>query len=540
MKKFIALMMISVLLLMAGCQSASPTDNSGQANQQATQKTDEAVLYLGSLSEPDMGFDPIIGWANVDGVSIFHSNLLKQDKDMNIVGDLAESYQISEDGKSYAFKLKNAKFSDGTPITSKDVAFTYLKAKEIGYVGNLDQITSIDTPDDHTVVINLQAPNSLFVYAVIRLGIVPEDSYGDGYGKNPISSGAYKLVQWDQGQQLIAEANSEYFGEQPEIKKLTVLFLSEEAAFEAAKQGTLDVYSVPSVYTSQDVKGMDLVHYQSVDVLNIGLSFQPVGAVTREDGLPVGNDVTADVAIRKALNIGIDRQTLVDGILGGYGAPAYDLVDPSMPWYNPDTKYQDNDVEGAKKILADAGWVDTNGDGIVEKNGVKAEISIMAASDNKMFQGLAMAVAEMAKQFGIQVGVESKSWEEIDTLLYSKPYVLTWGSKDPINIQYIFDSINVGKGYYNSGYYQNDKVDEYIDLALKANTQEEAYEYWKKAQWDGQTGFSTKGDASWIWLTRLDHVYRIKQGLNIGEQGLQNASMGWALVHNITEWTWDE
>lgn len=537
MKKLLALMMVSVLLLTVGCSSTTtPSDSNGQASK----KTDEAVLYLGDLSEPAMGFDPVLGWANVDGVSIFHSNLLKQDKDMNIVGDLAESYDVSEDGQSYTFKLRDAKFSDGTKITSKDVAFTYKKAAEVGYVGNLDQITSIDTPDDNTVVINLEAPNSLFVYAVIRLGIVPENAYGDGYGKNPISSGAYKLVQWDEGQQLIAEANPEYFGDKPEIKKLTVLFLSEEAAFETAKKGTLDVYSVPSVYTSQDVKGMDLVHYQSVDVLNIGLSFQPAGAVTREDGLPVGDNVTSDIAIRKALNIGIDRKTLVDGILGGYGSPAYDLVDPSMPWYNPDTEYKDNDVEGAKKVLADGGWVDTNGDGVVEKDGIKAEITIVSASGSKTFQGLAMAVAEMAKQFGIQINVETKTWEEIDTLVYSKPYVLTWGSKDPINIFYIFDSSNSGMGYYNSGYYQNTKVDDYIDSALKAGSQDEAYEYWKKAQWDGETGFSTKGDAPWLWLTRIDHVYRIKQGLNVGNQGIQNPSMGWALLHNVTEWSWDE
>lgn len=537
MKKLLALMMVSVLLLTVGCSSTTtPSDSNGQASK----KTDEAVMYLGDHSEPSMGFDPVLGWANVDGVSIFHSNLLKQDKDMNIVGDLAESYDVSEDGKSYTFKLRDAKFSDGTKITSKDVAFTYKKAAEVGYVGNLEQITSIDTPDDNTVVINLEAPNSLFVYAVIRLGIVPEDTYGNGYGKNPISSGAYKLVQWDEGQQLIVEANPEYFGDKPKIKKLTVLFLSEEAAFEAAKKGTLDVYSVPSVYTSQDVKGMDLVHYQSVDVLNIGLSFQPVGAVTREDGLPIGDNVTSDIAIRKALNIGIDRKTLVDGILGGYGSPAYDLVDPSMPWYNPDTEYKDNDVEGAKKVLADGGWIDTNGDGVVEKDGIKAEITIVASSGSKTFQGLAMAVAEMAKQFGIQINVETKTWEEIDTMIYSTPYVLTWGSKDPINIFYIFDSSNSGMGYYNSGYYQNTKVDDYIDSALKAGSQDEAYEYWKKAQWDGENGFSTKGDAPWLWLTRIDHVYRIKQGLNVGNQGIQNPSMGWALLHNVTEWSWDE
>ncbi|MDO4711301.1 MAG: ABC transporter substrate-binding protein [Peptostreptococcaceae bacterium] len=538
MKKIAALIMTFVLLFTTACSShQTSTDNKKQV---ADRKTDEAVLYLGDLSEPSMGFDPILGWANVDGVSIFHSNLLKQDKDMNIVGDLAESYEISKDGKAYTFKLRDAKFSDGTKITSKDVAFTYKKAAEAGYVGNLDQITTIDTPDDQTVVIHLGAPNILFVYAVIRLGIVPENSYNESYGKNPVSSGAYKLVQWDEGQQLIVEENPEYFGEKPKLKKLTVLFLSEEAAFEAAKKGTLDLYSVSGVYASQEVEGMDPVEYQSVDVKNIGWSVEPSGKVMREDGLAVGNDVTSDVAIRKAINIGIDRQTIVDGILGGHGSPAYDLVDPSMPWYNPETAYDDNDAEGAKKILSDAGWIDTDGDGVVEKNGLKAEFTVVASSDSKINQGLAMAVSEMAKVFGVQIHVESKSWEEIDTMLYAQPYVLTWGSKDPINIQYLFDSVNMGKGYYNSGYYKNDKVDEYISSALQANTEEASYVYWKKAQWDGDTGFSTKADAPWLWLARLNHVYRIKRGLNVGEQGLQNASMGWALLHNITEWSWDE
>lgn len=537
MKKLLALTLVSVMLLTAGCQSTSSPKKQVEGNK----KTDEAILYLGSLGEPAMGFDPILGWANVDGTSIFHSNLLKQDEDMGISPDLAKEYKISDDGKSYAFKLRDdAKFSDGTAVTSGDVAFTYQKSADSGYVGNLDKITEIETPDDKTVIIHLSEANSLFIYSVIRLGIVPEKGYDNGYGKHPIGTGPYKLVQWDAGQQLIVEANPEYYGKQPALKKLTFLFLGEEAAFEAAKNGTLDFYFVPSAYVSQEIKGMDLVSYQCADLLNIGLSFPKKNAITRDDGLSVGNDVTQDIAIRKAINVGINRQELVDGILEGYGRPAYDLVDPSMPWYNKETAYTDNDVEKAKKTLEDGGWKDTNGDGIVEKDGIKAEITILASSDSKTYQGIAMATAEMMKRFGIMGNVETKSWDEIDTLIYTQPYVLGWGSKDPIDIFFIYFSGNSGKGYYNSGYYKNETVDNYINLALNASAPEEVNEYWKKAQWDGQTGFSTRGDASWLWLVSPDHVYRLKHGLNVGKQGLQNPSMGWALLHNITEWTWDE
>lgn len=541
MKKVAVILLSLVLLVMVGCQNIAEQTPLSDDNKQASGKKSELVLYLSPTAENEVGFDPILGWGNVDGVGVFHSNLLVQDTNMKIQPDLATDYEISQDGLSYTFHLRNdAKFSDGTQVTSKDVAFTYLKAAENGYVANLDWIDSIDTPDNYTVVIHLKNPNSLFIYSVVRLGIVPEHAYTDDYYKKPIGSGPYMMKQWDGGQQLILEINPEYFGQKPAFEKLTVLFLSEEAAFEAAKNGMLDLYYMPSTYANQEINGMELVHFQSADRLCISWPTVPGGSVTREDGLPVGNNVTADSAIRHAINIGINRQTIVDGILSGLAKPVYELVDPEMPWYNDKTAYTDNDIDGAKKVLESGGWKDADGDGVLEKDGLKAEFSLLAASDSQVNQGIAMVVAEQLKQIGIKVNVEVKSWDEIDTLMYANPFVVPWGSRDPINIAFLYYSPYSGKGYHNSAYYKNEKVDKYIELALKATTEEEAYEYWKKAQWDGQTGFTNKGDAGWLWLSSRDHVYRLKSGLNIGEQGLQNGSKGWALLHNVTEWTWDE
>lgn len=535
MKKTALSLIMVLILLLTGCQGLLVPQR-----QKPLRSPDEAVLYLGPLSEPEMGFDPILGWANVDGVSIFHSSLLTQDADMNIVKDLVDEYAVSTDGLTYTFRLKeDVKFSDGKNVKSSDVAFTYREAAKSGQVGNLAVVDDVDTPDERTAVVHLKEPNSLFLYSVTRLGIVPEHAYSANYCQNPIGSGPYKLSLWEQGTKLIVEENPLYYGTRPSLKKLTILFCDEYTAFECAQNGELDFYSVSRTYANENIPGMDLLHFKSADRLNISWPTQPSGVFNREDGLPVGNDVTSDGAIRHAISVGIDREALVDEVLSQYGKPAYDLADEEMPWYNEKTAYTDNSISTAKMILQDGGWVDSDGDGIVEKDGLKAEFNFYAASDNRVYQEIAKIVSEQVKQFGVQANVRIKSWDEIDKLRYANPFVLLWGSLSPINIEYLYYGLNGGNGYFNSAYYQNSTVDRYIELALQSTTEKEANEYWKLAQWDGQTGFSYKGDAGWLWLASMDHIFRIKTGLDIGEQGVQNASNGWAILHNITEWRWN-
>ena len=120
---------------------------------------------------------------------------------------------------------------------------------------------------------------------------------------------------------------------------------------------------------------MKLEAVKTVDNRGIVFPFVKSGNFT-EDGLPIGNDVTADPAIRHAINIAVDRQALVDGVLEGHGTPAYTSVD-GLPWWNPDTVIEDADLDGARKLLEEAGWKDTDGDGILEKGALKAEFTFI-------------------------------------------------------------------------------------------------------------------------------------------------------------------
>lgn len=522
-------LMVLVSLIISGC---SRPDN-GSASK-GHERNDELILAIGG--EPDDGFDPTHGWGRY-GSPLFQSTLLTRDSDLNIAYDIATAYGISEDGRIWTVDMRNdVRFSDGEPLTSKDVIYTFMTAAESGSVVDLSVLENVEAVGDFTVEFTLTRPQSTFINLLISMGIVPEHAHGPGYAEQPLGSGPYKFVQWDKGQQLIVEANSEYYGQKQYFRKITFLFLGEDGAFAAARAGSVDIAAVPSSLARQQIAGMRLETMESIDNRGIMFPFVRAGGKT-EEGYPVGNDVTADVVVRKAINVAIDRQALVDGVLDGFGTPAFTASD-KMPWWNQESVIEDADMERAKEILSEGGWHEK--DGVLQKDGTKAEFSLFYPASDQTRQALAIAVADMLQPLGIRVVVEGKSWDDIKANMYSNAVMFGWGSHDPLELYNLYSSNTQGIGWYNIGYYGNPTVDEYMEKALQATSDEEALNYWKMAQWDGKTGLSALGDAPWAWLVNLQHTYFIRDGLNIGNQQIHPHGHGWPLTANITEWRWDD
>ena len=522
--------MLASSLLLGGC-SSKQAENSQSEEKEAKK---ELVLALGS--EPDGGFDPINGWGRY-GSPLFQSTLLKRDQDMNIINDLATGYEVSEDGLTWTVSIReDAKFSDGQPLTSEDVVFTFEKLMESSSTVDLTFVDSVTSKSDYSLEFKLKSPRSTFISNLIATGIVPKKSYTSEYYQNPIGSGPLVLVQWDKGQQIIVKPNENYYGQKPNFDKITFLFLEEDAAFAAAKAGQLDMTAIPPSYASQKIEGMKLTEVSSVD--NRGIMFPTVKSGEADaDSNPIGNDVTSYLAIRQAINVALDRQAIVDGVLEGYGTKAYSICD-KMPWWNEETVTTDNDVDLAKKILADGGWIDADGDGISEKDNIKAEFNLVYPSGDQLRQSLAMVVADMVKPIGINIVIEAKTWDEIEAVLHKDAILMGWGSQDPLEMYNVYSSKMKGVEWYNPGYYENQKVDEYMEKALQARSEEEANEYWKKAQWDGETGLSGKGDIPWVWLVNRSHLYLVNDKLDIGKQQIQPHGHGWPLTSNIEQWKW--
>lgn len=525
----ISALVLSVLLI-TGCAQTNPANNPGSESREK----DELILSIGS--EPDNGFDPTTGWGRY-GSPLFQSTLLKRDSNMVIINDLTKEYEISEDGLVWVFDLReDVVFSDGEPLTSKDVVYTYETSAKSGSVIDLSVLKSVEALEDYKVQFTLNHPQSTFINIVTGIGIVPEHIHNDEYAQNPIGSGPFKFVQWDKGQQLIVEANPLYYGEKPYFTKISFLFLNAEASYGAARARQVDVASVIPSLAKQDIPGMRIEALRSID--NRGVMFPYVkSGETNEEGYPIGNDITADPAIRKAINIAVDRQMLIAGILEGFGTPAYSVCD-QMPWWNEETVLDDADYDTAKQILADGGWFDQDDEGTLQKDNMKARFSLLYPSGDQVRQSLAIAVADMVRPLGIVIDTEGKSWDELEKLMYSNAVLFGWGSHDPLEMYNLYSSNTMGIGYYNTGHYSNPVVDEYMQKALMANSDKSANEYWKMAQWDGETGFSGKGDAPWAWLVNLDHIYLVNENLDIGNQKVQPHGHGWPITDNITEWKW--
>ena len=496
----------------------------------------QIVLAIGGESEE--GYDPTLGWGRY-GSPLFQSTLLKRDADLNIVNDLATDYTVSEDGLTWTATIRDdAAFSDGEPLTAADVAYTFNQAAESGGLTDVTVLDEAVAIDDTTVELRLEEPQSTFVNRLITLGIVPEHAHGSDYARNPIGSGPYQMVQWDEGQQLIVEANPDYYGEAPGLDRLVFLFVEEDAAFAAAKAGEAQVASIPQALAVQDIEGMTLYEVMSVD--NRGLMFPYVPAAAGEttpDGDPVGNDVTADLAIRQAVNYAIDRQALVEGVLEGYGSVAYGPVS-GLAWEEPSAAIEDAQPEQAQEILAASGWADSDGDGVLEKAGLSAEFTILYPANDSTRQALALSVAEMLKPLGIQANVEGKSWDEIEPAMHSNVVVFGWGSHDQTEMYNLYHSQAAQGDFYNAGYYANQAIDETLDLAMGAPSEAEAIAFWQAAQWDGETGFTAKGDAAWAWLVNLDHTYFVSDCLDIGQPQVEPHGHGWPITANIAEWEW--
>ncbi|MBE9160356.1 ABC transporter substrate-binding protein [Nodosilinea sp. LEGE 06152] len=527
---------VGLLLLgqvLNGCASNStePRASAPASNGSAEQ----IVLAIGGESEE--GYDPTLGWGRY-GSPLFQSTLLRRDENLEIVNDLATDYSVSEDGRTWTVTIReDAQFSDGEPLTAADVAYTFSKAAESGGLTDVTVLEEAVATDDYTVELRLKQPQSTFVNRLITVGIVPEHAHGPDYARNPVGSGPYQLVQWDEGQQLIVEANPNYYGEAPGIERLVFLFTEEDAAFAAAQAGQAQVVSVPQSLAVQTIEGMKLYDVASVDNRGLMFPFPDEGSKTTPDGKPVGNAVTSDRAIRQAVNYAVDRQALVDGVLEGYGSPAYGPVS-GLAWEEPSANIEDADPEQAKQILAEGGWSDTNGDGIVEKDGLNAEFTLLYPASDSTRQALALSVAEMLKPVGIQANVEGKSWDEITPLAHSNVVLFGWGSHDQTEMYNLYHSKAAQGDFYNAGYYANQAIDQTLDLAMGAPSEAEAIAFWKAAQWDGQEGFTAKGDAAWAWLVNLDHTYFVHECLDIGQPQVEPHGHGWPITANIDSWTW--
>lgn len=513
--------------------TSSPADTPG-----SERPRDTVSVAMTASSEPSAGFNPIYGWGCGEHVHepLIQSTLITTTTDLTFANDLATDYSSSDDGLVWSFTIRDdVKFSDGTRLTARDVAFTINAIKDsTGAVADLTMVDQAVAQDDTHVEIHLNKPFNALLYTLAVVGIIPEASYSDDYGEAPIGSGRYLLERWDKGEQAIFVANPDYYGPPPTMQRVVVVFMAEDAALAGVRAGEIDIVYTSAVYSTQQVAGYELLSITSVDSRGISLPTGAPGGTLRADGIdyPEGNSVTSDLAVRRALNLAVDRELMVANVLNGHGTVAYTVAD-GTPWASTDMAVT-TDRAAAAKLLDEAGWRPRASDGVRVKDGVAAELVLYYAASDSTRQALAAEFASQMAEIGIKVTPSGKSWDEIYARQYADPVLWGWGSNSPSELYNLLYST----GWGNFPNYVNPVVDAHLDAALAQAEVTDSYADYQLAQWDGQQGVGPQGAATWVWLANIDHLYFARQGLNIAAQKLHPHGHGWSLVNNVDQWTW--
>lgn len=533
------LIVASALALVAGIGLIGcATEDNGEGN---ASDPSTVTVSMTPSSEPAAGFDPLVGWGAGEHVHepLIQSTLITTDNNLEFKNDLATSYECSDDGMTWTFTIRDdVRFTDGEPLTAADVAFTINgiidgEAAE----ADLSMVERAEAIDDVTCVLSMVRPNNAILYTLAVVGIVPEHAYGPDYGEHPIGSGRYMLEEWKRGEQVILKANPDYYGSKPTIETLVVVFMEEDASLAAAQSGSVDVAYTSSQLAGSVPAGYELLNCSTVDSRGISLPTVPSGSPEKDgDGgatYPVGNDVTVDVAVRRALNYGIDRDRMIEHVLNGYGKAAFSVGD-GMPW-SSEAMQVATDVDYAKQLLDEAGW-EVGSDGMRAKDGTPCAFDLYYAAGDSTRQALAYDFADQCAALGIAVEPKGASWDDIYPRQYADPVLWGWGSNSPVELY----ELTYSDGWGNYASYDNAAVDAELKAAQAAPSIDDSYGHYQLAQWNAatETGVAPEGAATWVWLANVDHLYFLRDGLAVAEQKPHPHGHGWSLVNNIDQWSW--
>ncbi|MGW0330755.1 ABC transporter substrate-binding protein [Streptomyces sp. NPDC003011] len=456
-------------------------------------------VVIGVASEPDT-LSPLLGYGK-DGNSKIFDGLLARDADLKLRPALATALpEVGEGGRTYTFTLREGvKFSDGEPLTSADVVFTYrtvLDAKTNNTSrSELDSVKEVRASGDDKVVFTLKYPYAAFAGRTV-LPIVPEHVAGKqdpntgSFNTKPVGTGPYLLAGWSKGEKLTFKANPHYWGGVPKVKKFTMAVIrDDDVRATRLRSGDLDGAILPPnlAATFKNDSGRRTYEATSYDYRTVTL--------------PTANKITGDRAIRRALDAAVDREAMVDTILDGAGRPAYGPLPSDDPWFAKGIE-RSQDLGKAQRILDEAGWKPGE-DGIRVRGRQRAAFTLLYPSGDKVRQDHALAYASDAKKAGIDVKVESATWEVIEPRMKNDAVLAGFGSTgDPdFGLYTMLHSSLAGDGFNNMGRYANPAVDEALDTGRRS--QDPAA---RKAAYDTLQRELVK-DPGYTFLTHIDHLY---------------------------------
>ena len=425
--------------------------------------------------------------ASGDICGLIFNGLIKYDRNINIIPDLAESWQIKNNGLTILFKLKKGVFwQDGAPFNARDVEFTYKKLIDpdvkTPYSGDFEKIKSFNVIDDYTIEVTYKEPFSPGL-ASWGMSIMPrhalekEDFNKTKISRSPIGTGPYKFKFWKSQEKIVLEVNKDYFEGRANIDRYIYRIIPDQS----------------TLFLELEVEGVDytgltpLQHLRQTDskfFKNTFNKFRLPSFGYAYLGFNLKNPLFQDLRVREALDFAIDKNEIIKGVHLGLARVCTGPFLPESWAYNESVLPRKFDPKHALELLKEAGWQDRDGDGVLDKNNQRFEFTIMTNQGNDQRKAAAEIIQKRLKDIGINVKIKIVEWSAFISEFIDKrkfeAVLLAWSlGRDPDNYD-IWYSGKTKEGEFNFLSYSNPEVDSLLIDARRTFDQEKRRAYYNK------------------------------------------------------------
>jgi peptide/nickel transport system substrate-binding protein len=455
-------------LLPASCKR-----NNIEYGKNTPKQPESGDFYVASSIGDASYLNPVLATDSASGSinGLIYNGLVKYDKNINLVGDLAERWDVSKDGLRITFHLKkNILWHDGQPFTAEDVKFTYEKLIDPNvktpYGSDYLLVKDFKIIDPYTIKITYK---QTFAPALESwgMGIIPKHIFEKGdfnsnpYNRKPVGTGPYMFGEWKTDEKIVLLPNPNYFEGKPYLNKYIYRIIPDQSVeFLELRNQNLDEMSLtPDQWRAypEFFKGYDKYRYPAFSYTYLAFNMT--------------NPLFKDVRFRKAIAYAIKKDELINGVLLGMGKSATGPFPPQSWAYNKAVKDYEHDIKRSLSLLNELGFTKMNKEGYLEKDGKVLEFTILTNQGNKLRSLTAEILQSQLKEAGIKVNIRIIEWsallhEFIDKRNF-EAIILGWSlGRDPDQFS-IWHSSQRKNNQYNFISYINPEVDKLLEDGRK-------------------------------------------------------------------------
>lgn len=402
-----------------------------------------------------------------------YDNLLDYDENLEIQPVLARSFKVSDDHLRITVELRDSLFwHDGHPITSQDIKFTVDKILDpavpaVNKKGWFNKLDKVEIVDDKTVVFVWSEPYAPAIHALTELSPIPKHVYGTGdflthpANRAPVGSGAFKFEEWRTSQTITVVRNEDYYRRNAYLDRIIFRVIPDRAvALNAMKTGQLDEMRLRQQQWDQQAQDEDFVRKFNMNYYDVP-QYNYLSWNCRAIWFK-------DKRVRRALTMLFNREEIIATLYSGFSKPVSGPFYINSPAYDKSIKPLPYDPAGAVLLLDEAGWLDTDGDGVREKDGVKFEFEMFVTSGSRIGQSFAQLMQQECKKAGIVINIRPFESATFFGKVFKGEYdgaVLAWRLDNDPDLYDTFHSTQVPPIGLNHAFYNNPQVDKLLERA---------------------------------------------------------------------------